>query len=240
MLATLPPNRKGSLLVRRMRAEIQVRLGEAVLRQGKPKEAEKHFVAALNERKELVRLTPRPPAFNALVKTDLAQSQMLFGDYYLMGLKDATAAMHEYEAALQIYEQLLRNDQDNLEFQRGVATIEYRLGYVADKQIGVTALAGTAGPVAESRRYFGKALELSQKLADIDAKDTQGQISLMLTKARLGQIAEAEKIAGQLLKQAGDNRETLFQVACGLSIAGTGTGDVAKHAKSEHLRSSSK
>ena len=60
--------------------------------------AEKHFQAALEERKELVRLTPRPPEYNALVRSDLAQSQMLFGDYRLMGLKDAAAAMRDYEA----------------------------------------------------------------------------------------------------------------------------------------------
>ncbi len=181
--AALPAGAKGSLPMRRMRAEIQVRLGEATLRQGKPKVAEKHFQAALDERKELVRLTPRPPEYNALVRSDLAQSQMLFGDYRLMGLKDAAAAMRDYEAALAINERLLEGNQDNLEFQRAVATCQYRLGYVADKQNGLAALSGAAVPVAESRSCFAASLELAKKLAQIDPKDTHGQISLMLAQA---------------------------------------------------------
>ena len=142
--ASLPASRTRTLNVRRARAEIQVRLGRRAAAQNKAKEARKHYQAALDQRKELVRLTPRPPAYNALVKSDLALSYQAMGDYCLMADKDAAAAMQQYGDALAIYDEMLMGEPDNLDLKERVSAIYYRLGYVAEKQNGLAALAGMA------------------------------------------------------------------------------------------------
>ena len=53
--ANLPRPRAGSLAVRRMRAEVQGRLGDARLRSGQPDAANEHYKKALAERLELLR-----------------------------------------------------------------------------------------------------------------------------------------------------------------------------------------
>lgn len=233
--AALPLRLTGSLPVRRSRAEIQSRIGEARLRQGKFDEAEKHFKDALDERKELVRVTPKPPRPAMAVKSDLAEAYLAIGDFRLMAYKDAAAATQEYLRAFAIYEVLSKDEnfKDDLDVQSRLSAAYYRLGYVADKHTGLAALAGGARPAAESVRHFAECAAIRSKLAAIDLKDNRRQIDLMVALARLGQAAEVEKMAKALRDQAGEDRAVLFQIACGLSIAGTGTDEVAKRCREQ-------
>jgi eukaryotic-like serine/threonine-protein kinase len=234
--AALPKAWSGALPQRRARAEIQVRLGDCRLREGDFKQAEKHYRAALTERETLVKLTPEPKLANELVKSDVAQSRMYLGDFFLMAQKNAAAASREYAEALAIYSGQLADEKDNLELQRLLSSVHYRLGYVASKETALAALVGTAWTASESRRQFTECLKLRSELASLDAKDTQGQIELMLVRARLGESAVVEKMAAALLAKAGEERPMLFQVACGLSIAGTGTGDAAKRCREQAFK----
>src|SRR5262249_34703541 len=129
--AALPPRASGSLPVRRIRAQIQVRLGDLSFRLGRPDEAEKHFRAALAERETLLKLTPKPPPIVAVLKADIALGHTDFGDFLLTGRKDRTAAAAEYATALDLLSGLLKDEPDNLELQRGVAAAQYRIGVTA-------------------------------------------------------------------------------------------------------------
>ena len=204
----LPPRVAGSLAVRRERAEIQVHLGNATFRQAKSAEAEKHFLAALKEREELVRLTPKPPEIAALVKFDLVQARIAIGDFLLTGRNDPAAARKEFEAAEKLAAILVKDDPDHLGYRRLDAAIAYRFGVIATGD--------------EAKEYFAKSLELRRQVANADPKDTQGSIELMLALGRAGETPEAVKMAEALLNQAGKDRRILFQSACGFSVAAGG------------------
>ena len=50
---------------------------------------------------------------------------------------------------------------------------------------------------------------------------------MLLTYARLGRSKDADETVARLLKQAGADRQVLFQTACGLSILAAGPGEAA-------------
>jgi hypothetical protein len=81
--------------------------------------------------------------------------------------------------------------------------------------------------------HFGECLRLRRELARIDPTDAQGQMELLLALARCGWAEEAEAVAKGLRDRAGDDRRTLFQVACGLSVAGAGTGPAADRCREQ-------
>src|SRR5262249_23664372 len=68
-------------------------------------------------------------------------------------------------------------------------------------------------------------LKIRQELARIDPRDTQSGVELALAFARCGMDSDAEKLAASLLKQAANDRQVLFQVACALSVVSGTTAD---------------
>jgi tRNA A-37 threonylcarbamoyl transferase component Bud32/tetratricopeptide (TPR) repeat protein len=208
--AALPPPLPDFLNTRRTRNEIQVRLADAKSKLGRLDEAEKHFRDALANRESLLKSVPgsSTPPMSALVrqlKTDVGQSRMYLGDFLLMFRKDRVAAAAEYAAGLDVFSLLLKAEPDSLDLRERLGATYYRLGLAAidpDK----------------AREAYVESLKIREELAKIDPKDMQSGVQVALSLARAGKHADAERMAETLLKQAGKDRQVLFQVACTLSI----------------------
>jgi tetratricopeptide (TPR) repeat protein len=208
----LPPPLPNFLKVRRSRNEIKVRLGYARSCLGQLEAAEKHYRDALADRERMVQLTQRPSTTVILLKTDVAQSRMFVGDFLLMFRKNRAAANVEYTACAEVFASLLKEDPDSLDLRQRLAATHYRLGLAAtDPKKGKAA--------------YAECLKLRKELAEIDPKDTQAGTEVAGALARAGESAEAERVAASLLRQAGKDRQVLFQVACALSIVSGTTTD---------------
>jgi eukaryotic-like serine/threonine-protein kinase len=209
---------RGSLSVRRERAEIRVRLGDTRFKHDKRDAAELDYRAALKERETLLSITKREP-YTSFVKNDLAHSYLSLGDFLLAGRNDPARAAAAYQTALALTTGLLAGEPDSLSLQRVAAALQYRLGVTT--AAGPAPLFGPAFGRGMSVAYFRASHALRAELAKADASDTQGQIELMLVLARLGRGWEAAKIADTLTKgvtvQA--DRRLYFQAACAYALA---------------------
>src|SRR5262249_12507004 len=61
--------------------------------------------------------------------------------------------------------------------------------------------------------------------AQLAPRDMQSGVEVALALARAGKDADAEAMAASLLRQAGKDRQVLFQVACTLSVVSGVTAD---------------
>jgi eukaryotic-like serine/threonine-protein kinase len=234
--AKLPPPMPNFLKVRRIRNEIQVRLGDAMSKLNRLGESHQHYLNALNDRKELLRSSPRPATVAGLLRTDVGQSHMYLGDFLLMIHNEPTAAAVVYEMALRDFAEVLKDDPDNLDLRQRVAASHYRLGIAADERPPVALVAGAAADFAPRAYHFAECLRLREELAKIDPKDTQSAVELLLALARVGRTADVEKLAADLLQQAGTDRQVLFQTACGLAIIGRGSDEASVRCRDEAFR----
>jgi hypothetical protein len=75
--------------------------------------------------------------------------------------------------------------------------------------------------------HYSESLKLRMELAEIDPKDAQTQVELILSHARMGHAKVVERMAERLLEQVGRDRQVLFQVACAYAILADGQGDAA-------------
>ncbi|HEX3149981.1 MAG TPA: serine/threonine-protein kinase [Gemmataceae bacterium] len=222
----LPPPLPQWLKVRRIRSESRVRIGDALSRLGRTDEAQKSYLDALSSREELLQNT-RPGPNAVLLKTDVGQSRMYLGDFFLMARNDATTASLYYGQCFDIFQAALADNPQNLDIRQRLAATYYRLGLVAGQRHGIAALAGAAIEIAPQARYYAECLKMREELAKIDKTDMQGQVEVLLSYARVGRIDDVDETAKNILKQAGTDPQSLFQTACGLSIVGGGTADAA-------------
>lgn len=218
LYAGLMPPLSNMLNVRRIRCEIQVRLGDARSRMNQADEAHKHYLKALKERQELQRVATRPKQTAESIKTDVGQSRMYLGDFYLMVRKNPDIAWSEYDQSLRIFDEQLKADPDNLDLRQRVAAAQYRIGMTAEQLRGAPLLAGPTAPVVITDRAYADSLRLRKDLAQIDSRDAQSQIEVLLSYARIRQYDDAERVARNLIDNAGDDKQVLFQVACGLAV----------------------
>jgi serine/threonine protein kinase/tetratricopeptide (TPR) repeat protein len=221
--AALPPPMPNFVKTRRIQAEIQVRLGDARSRLNQNDEALKHYLNALAAREEMLRNMPRPAATASLLKTDIGQSRMYLGDYYLMARRQFPPAFAEYSISLKIFADQLREEPDNLDLRQRVSAALYRIGVTAELLNAPTLVAGPAPLVHITNHAYAECLRLRKDLAHIDTRDAQGQVELLLAHARLGHTEDAERIISGLMSNAGDDKQVLFQIACGYAIMGGGT-----------------
>jgi hypothetical protein len=182
------------------------------LRQGKLPDAGKHYRAALQERETLLKITPKPPEEVAALKNEIAHSRLYLGDFLLMAHNDRAGAAKEYAIAMDLFAALLKAEPDSLDLRQRIAAVHYRLGVVADDP-------------AKAAEAFAECLRLREMLAKIDPNDVQPRIELMLALGRVGRAPEAEKLAEGLLTLKERSPQTVFQVACGLSVAAGGAND---------------
>jgi tetratricopeptide (TPR) repeat protein len=210
--AALPPPLPTLSKVRRARPEIKVRLADAHARLGRLDESEKLFRQALAEREALVQASPWPASTVLLLKTDVGQSRMYLGDFLLMFRKDRAAAAAEFVACRESFSALLKEDPDSLDLRQRLAATWYRLGL-------------SATDPGKAKEAYAECLKIRKELAAIDPQDTLAGVELALALARAGETGDAERIVERLLKQAGKDRQVLFQVACTLSILSGVTAD---------------
>jgi len=177
--AAIAPRRARIQLVRKERAGVQDRLGEARFKLGDTTAAEAGYREGLKQRVDLVAATPKTESSYADLRFDVARSRVTIGDFLLAGRKDAVRAAAEYEAAHALFTAYLKVAPDNLSLRRATGVSHYRLGVTAtdpDKAAG----------------HFAESLKLRAELAKIDPADTQAQVDLMLALGRSGKAAEAE------------------------------------------------
>jgi serine/threonine protein kinase/tetratricopeptide (TPR) repeat protein len=225
--AALPPPLPNWLEVRRMRNEIRVRIADARSKLGQLDEAQGDYVTALKDREELLWANNGPPSQRALLTVDVSQSRLYLGDFLLMMRKDRAAASVQHVMSMDLCAKVLADDPDNLDVRQRLAASHYRLGLTGGPRPGVGPLAGAVAEVAPVIIHFTESLRLREGLARIDPTDTQGQVEVLLAYARLGRAADADETVGRLLRQAGDDRQVLFQTACGLSIRANEAGPAA-------------
>ena len=217
--------RRNSLEVRRKRAYLQLRTADTRLRLGQPEEAIKHYRAALDDYRTLLKLTPKPLELVIVLRSDIALTRLYIGDFELMSRRDVGAARREYRAVFDDTLALYRSDPLDLQVQQRLAAVHYRLGHVARTAAGKqTGFAGLAG-AAEAEHHFKECLKLREGLAKIDPKDVYARIELMLALGRLGRAVEAEKLANELLSLSNPDLQVSFQIACGLAVAGGNASD---------------
>lgn len=157
---------------------------------------------------------------------DVAHARQGLGDFYLFDRKDAGGALAQYAPAYAVVAAAAQADPDDLHTKRELSALSYRMGFVAGQLADALPAAGPGLRLA-STSFFSACAQARTALAKADPRDTRGQIDVMIALGRLGRAAEVEKIAGDLLKQAGTNRRVLFQTACGLALASGGTGPAA-------------
>lgn len=130
---------------------------------------------------------------------------MYLGDFLLFFRKDRAAAATEYAACQDLFASLLKAEPDSLDLRQRLSAAYYPIGV-------------TATDPQKAKDAFAECLRLRRELARIDPKDTQSGVELALALARVGDSAEAERVVTGLLKQAGMDRQVLFQVACTYSV----------------------
>jgi tetratricopeptide (TPR) repeat protein len=237
--AALPPPLPNFLKVRRTRNDIQARLGEAYSRERNLAAAEQGFRNALNAGEEMLRNAPRGPAMTiSTLNTDIGIARMSLGDFQLMTHKNPAAAWPEYEAAMGIFAEELGNAPDSLDLRQRVAAMRYRFGIAAEKRVDAALAAGGLAAAGLSAKHHIACYEMRVELAKIDAKDTQGQIELLLSEARTGRLSNAEDTANRLIRLAENDGEghVLFQVVCGLSVAAERPGPIAARCRTEAFK----
>jgi serine/threonine-protein kinase len=212
---------KNQRVVRQRRAEIQLRLGDARLHQKRPDDAENHYRAAVKERESILADTPEKEGQGPTLRADLAHARMYLGDFLLMARDDRAAAVAEYDAALKLLTGVLKLVPDHLGLQQHVAAVHYRLGFAATRRSGFAKLFA----VEEAGRHFGECLKLREALTKIDPADVHAKAELMLALGRVGRVAEADKLALELLGRKVLDRQTRFQAICGLAVASGGADD---------------
>ena len=217
---------RAGLPVRRERAGLRVRIGDTQFKAGNLVQAAKEYQAGLDQRLELLKITPREP-YAGYLRTDIAYSRLTNGDFLLTGRADPAGATAEYREALGLIVGQLKDDQDNLALQRMAGALHYRLGATATMVPGP--LFGKAFARGLAAAHFKASFAIRDVLAKADAKDSQGQIELMLIHARLGRGAAAVKIADELTKGVDlvTDRRLYFQAACAYALASATPGPAA-------------
>jgi tetratricopeptide (TPR) repeat protein len=230
---SLPQQVAAGLQVRRDRSYVRDGIAESLYRVGETKRAEEQHLAVFKERETLAQAHPTID----VLKKDLAFSHLVLGDFYLFERRDAGRALGRYQVLFAIATAEFKADPDDMAARRELAVLQYRLGYAVGMLADASPLTEAAMLLrALSQVHYRNCLAIRQELAGVDAKDTRGQIDLLVIQARVGRTADAEKTARALLVQAGKDRRVLFQAACGLAIAGSGTGPDAERCRAEALR----
>ena len=129
-----------------------------------------------------------------------------------------------------------QEEPDSLDLRQRVGASHYRLGITAGGRGPLALLAGTAAESAPRAYHYAECLRLREELAKIDKTDAQGQVEVLLSYARLGRTDDVERTASNMLAQAGNDPQVLFQTACGYAIVAGGTGEVATRARDQAFR----
>ena len=124
-------------------------------------------------------------------------------------------------------------DPDNLLFRRALAAALYRLGAVSGKRAAGGPCGRRRSTLRPAAAHFDKCLALRADLAKIDKADVQGQVELMLARARKGPASDVEKMAIELLPKVEKERGVLFYIACALSLASVGDDATATRCRDQ-------
>lgn len=172
-------------------AETHVRLGATYYRLGEPAQALPHFRDALAIREKLVvPLSEKPTReeqirrYNAL--QDLSRTWIAIGDTSFR-LKDRTAAEDYYGKAVDLREQLLKEQPKAPFFKQQLGQV---LGMRGEFWLRI-------GQFGKARADLDRAVTLSQEVAKVDANQVDYQRDLALALYRRAEVALEQKDASQ-------------------------------------------
>jgi len=117
-----------------------------------------------------------------------------------------------------------------------LSSLQYRVAVTIGRLADALPLTPATALKAIRDAQFAECLKLRTELAAIDKKDTRGQIDVLVVLGRLGRSVDAERVAVGLLAQAPNDRRILFQTACGLAMAGSGTGPAAERCRTQAFK----
>jgi serine/threonine-protein kinase len=177
--------------------------------------ARTYFQKALEQRQKLAAENQQ----SVKARLDVATTYAQLGDVDLH-LGQPGRALESYQKAHELYEGLAQKDRQNSEIQSALSTSFYRL---ATARLFLKDIPG-------ADRDYGESLRLRAALAKADPANASHKVGLMLVQARLGQHAEAARLAEELSKQGANDAGLLFRAACGyaLAVAGVTHGKVAE------------
>ena len=178
----------------RTSAALQHRLGEAFYNTGDTSRALEHHGNALRDREDLLRQKTIKPSDVDSLKYDVGLSRLALGDIYLKD-KNESQAWPEYQAALDLFEELSHSKFYVMTVGVRRSVTHYRLGLTLERanEFGVA-----PGLLAESQvatTHFERALELQEQLVNVGV-GCEPELGLSL--ARCGQTDRAEELASRL------------------------------------------
>ena len=177
--------------------------GEADAHLGDEPAARRHFSEATALWNEVIRADP----LDSTPRKSLAYVYEEIGDLEL-GLGRIPEALRSYEEGRNILASLVKKDPANPELLWFLANDEESLG-VANTLLGNR---------SEARRLFATVLTTRERLLKDDPRNIQREVEVMLVKARLGDVAEASRIAARVAEFAPRHPAKLFAVARALSL----------------------
>jgi serine/threonine-protein kinase len=177
-------------------------VGGADFRLRHPESTEKHYLEAVRLREELAGAHTK----DAAVQRELGYARERLGDFYLRTQRPELAGK-QYDAAGEIYRDLLEKDPKRGDIQDDVARALYDVATAALRR-------GDKTRAAEKYRECLKICEARAKGRD----EVDVHAELMWTLAHCGDHVRAAALAERLRRQEPDNRGQLFNAACGFAL----------------------
>lgn len=118
--------------------------------------------------------------------------------------------------AERLFQQSVAENNDDVRVSQPLASVRYALGVVALRM----------EQVDRAREYFAECLAPRQQLVEKSPGDLAAQVNLMVALARNGKLADAARIAEEMVAKFPEDPSKLYQAGCCLSIC-------AEHAQEE-------
>ncbi len=162
------------------------------------------FEKCLQMRQQLLAARPQ----NWQLMRDMGFTHEMLGQINVL-LRNLKDAKEQYLKAVPLYKELVEKDPQGVLHQDDLSRAYYGL-VVTELRLGDT---------PASKQYFSEALKLLEARAQKDAKVMSVQKALMVNLARCGQHQRAVQIAETVRKQAPNDEEALFQIACTYALS---------------------
>lgn len=188
-------------------------LGGETLKLGEPQEALKYYEQCRVLRTKLAEKSPN----DLELQRDLGFLYERLGNYYLF-TGEPGRAKDNFTLALTKYRRLRELNLKDTTHTQWVARALYLLG-VASLRLHET---------KQSEAGFAEALRLREELAKKDPANVTFQKDWLLSLARAGRLAEAEKLAARFRKDSAQDGGSLVWVARAYALCAAATNDTAE------------
>ena len=195
---------------RRERAHMDLRMGGVALRLGHTEEARDHFDRAAASFHAMIGQDPA-------VRHDLVTLAFKRGEVDLLFRNDPAAARDQYGSTIAELTERVSQDPENVLAKKDLALAHYYLA---------TALL-RLGDKEGSKLNYSRCLELREALSKQPSVRME-EVDMLIALARVGRVAEAARIADDLIAVPPQDARIDFHAACGYALcAGASQADPA-------------